>query len=299
MRALITLKFVETVARTGSIRRAAEQLAITSTALNRRILALEEELGYPLFERLPSGVRLNTAGEVFVDFIRRQSSDFERVKSQLADLAGVRRGHINIAATPEALKSFLPEQIAQYRKSFPQVTFAVNRCHNAEAEAALAALEADLAVTFGPINSPQFKVMAAAPQTLHVMMHEDHPLAEKPALRLRDLVGHPIMMPANESGLRRILDLSFVRSSLPLEIIGETDSLDFLHGYLRHENVLSVQIPLSGIASDLVMRPLDSRDVMAGVLHVGQLKDRVLPVASAKFLEQMVTALISRYPEAA
>ena len=47
------------------------------------------------------------------------------------------------------------------------------------------------------------------------------------------------------------------------------------------------------------MRPLDSRDVMAGVLHVGQLKDRVLPVASAKFLEQMVTALISRYPEAA
>ena len=131
------------------------------------------------------------------------------------------------------------------------------------------------------------------------MMHEDHPLAEKPALRLRDLVGHPIMMPANESGLRRILDLSFVRSSLPLEIIGETDSLDFLHGYLRHENVLSVQIPLSGIASDLVMRPLDSRDVMAGVLHVGQLKDRVLPVASAKFLEQMVTALISRYPEAA
>ena len=56
MRALITLKFVETVARTGSIRRAAEQLAITSTALNRRILALEEELGYPLFERLPSGV---------------------------------------------------------------------------------------------------------------------------------------------------------------------------------------------------------------------------------------------------
>ena len=99
MRALITLKFVETVARTGSIRRAAEQLAITSTALNRRILALEEELGYPLFERLPSGVRLNTAGEVFVDFIRRQSSDFERVKSQLADLAGVRRGHINICDT--------------------------------------------------------------------------------------------------------------------------------------------------------------------------------------------------------
>ena len=55
MRALITLKFVETVARTGSIRRAAEQLAITSTALNRRILALEEELDYPLLNACPQG----------------------------------------------------------------------------------------------------------------------------------------------------------------------------------------------------------------------------------------------------
>ena len=92
MRHLQTLRYVDAVARAGSIRRAAETLAITSTALNRRILALEEELGAPIFERLPHGVRLSTAGELLIRHIRDQLSDIERVKSQIADLSGVRRG---------------------------------------------------------------------------------------------------------------------------------------------------------------------------------------------------------------
>lgn len=299
MRALTTLRFVETVAKEGSIRKAANSLAITSTALNRRILALEEELGYPLFERLSSGVRLNTAGEVFVDFIRRQHSDLERVKSQLADLAGIRRGHISIASTPEALKSFLPEQIALYRRQYPQVSFEINRCSNDEAEAAMADLDADLAVTFGPITSAQFKVMAAAPQTPHVIMRDGHPLSEREQIRLRDLVGFPVVMPAPQSGLRRLIDHSLVRTSISLDVIGETDSLDFLHNYLRHEDALSFQIPLAATEQDLTIIPLDQRDIMAGVMHIGQLRDRVLPVAAAKFLEQLVSALISRYPDAA
>ncbi|HBA34791.1 MAG TPA: hypothetical protein DCZ12_11720, partial [Gammaproteobacteria bacterium] len=52
MRHLLTLRFIDAVARVGSIRKAGETLAITSTALNRRILAIEEELGVEIFERL-------------------------------------------------------------------------------------------------------------------------------------------------------------------------------------------------------------------------------------------------------
>ena len=43
MKLLTHLNYVNIVAKTGSIRKAAEQLNITSTALNRRILVLEEE----------------------------------------------------------------------------------------------------------------------------------------------------------------------------------------------------------------------------------------------------------------
>ena len=110
---------VDAVAKSGSIRKAAEILAIDSTALNRRILAIERELGFDIFERIPRGVRLTTAGEILVHHIRTQSSDFERVKSQIADLSGERRGHVSIACSQALLPYFLPEQISTYRNEHP------------------------------------------------------------------------------------------------------------------------------------------------------------------------------------
>jgi DNA-binding transcriptional LysR family regulator len=59
------LTYVDAVARHGSIRKAADALSVASSALNRQILDLETDLGTALFERLPRGVRLTAAGEVF------------------------------------------------------------------------------------------------------------------------------------------------------------------------------------------------------------------------------------------
>src|SRR5258706_8187873 len=66
--------YVDAVARNGSIRRAAEGLHLAPSALNRRILGLEDELGAALFERLPRGVRLTAVGELFVGYVRRNLS---------------------------------------------------------------------------------------------------------------------------------------------------------------------------------------------------------------------------------
>ena len=298
MRALATLNYVETIAKEGSIRKAAEVLNITSTALNRRILGLEEELGYPVFERTSAGVRLNTAGELLVNFTRKQKSDFDRMKSQMADLAGVRRGHITIAATPEVLRSLLPRQIAQYRADHPGVTFTIKRQYRHDAETSLINHDADLAMTFEPVQSPQFKVMAAIPQQLHLVMSKHHPLASKPTVRLRDCIGHPLVLPSPENGIRQLVDASLLASPLPIAVIGETDSIDFLHAYLTEEMALSFEIPMgmTGTA-EVVARAIDPRDIKQGTLHIGQLRDRVLSVAAAKFLEQLMQTLERDFPD--
>ena len=51
------LEYVNEVARAGSIRRAAEQLNFAPSALTRRIMDLEQELGTDLFERTARGNR--------------------------------------------------------------------------------------------------------------------------------------------------------------------------------------------------------------------------------------------------
>ena len=67
MKHLRVLNYVDEVARSGSIRKAADRLNVTASAVNRRIADLEDELGAALFDRQPRGVRLTAAGEVFLD----------------------------------------------------------------------------------------------------------------------------------------------------------------------------------------------------------------------------------------
>ncbi|MRT21593.1 LysR family transcriptional regulator [Comamonas sp. CAH-2] len=62
MQHLRSLECFVAVAQSKSIRAAAETVFLSSSALNRQILELEEELGAPLFERHARGIRLSAAG---------------------------------------------------------------------------------------------------------------------------------------------------------------------------------------------------------------------------------------------
>jgi len=150
MRHLRFLRYVDEVARAGSIRKAAEQLHVTASAVNRRVMDLEEELGARLFERRARGVRLTAAGELFVRYIREQSGDVERMKSQIEDLKGLRRGTVRIACSQALALDFLPREIAAYRAKFPLVAFEVKVFDHERAMASLAAFDVDLVLVFRP-----------------------------------------------------------------------------------------------------------------------------------------------------
>jgi DNA-binding transcriptional LysR family regulator len=299
MRPLTNLQFVDAIVRAGSIRKAAEGLALTSTALNRRLLALEESLGVPIFERLPRGVRLSTAGELLVHHLRAQAADFEKLQSQIADLSGERRGHVSIACSQAFLPFFLPEQIGAYRRDHPGVTFGVRVRDRAAAEAALVGHDADIALIFEPVRLNEVDMLASAQQTIHAVMAADHPLAAKPVVRLRDCADFPVALPTTQYGVRHLIDLALVRSSVRLRAVIESDHFEFLRRCPAQEQLVSFQIPIGlpdeGGGESIVSRPVDTRDVPRGRLYLCQLRGRTLPVAAAKFAAQLARVLDARY----
>ena len=175
MRHLTPLKFIDEVARAGSIRRAANTLAITPSALNRRILSIEEEIGVQIFERIPGGVRLNTAGEFLVHHIRNQVADLDRVLSQIADLSGVRRGHVSIACSQALLPHFITEHINRYRADHDEVTFTVLQRDREAAVSVLHDYSADLALVFEPPHSSELQTIFTVRQPVYAVMARDHP----------------------------------------------------------------------------------------------------------------------------
>jgi hypothetical protein len=124
-------------------------------------------------------------------------------------------------------------------------------------------------------------------------------LAEKEVVRLSDCLKYPISLPTAQYGVRHLLDIAVQSSSLRLEPVVESDSFEFLRNHSVAENIVTFQIPIGlsdpRMTRDFVTRPLDKRDVPAGVLYMGQLKGRTLPVAAARFAAQISNALAGQY----
>lgn len=294
MRHLQTFQMIRDVARAGSIRKAAEDLNLTSSALNRRIQGFEAEFGAQIFERLPRGVRLNPAGELLMQHIRSQLSDLERIRAQVADLTGERRGHVSIACSQAVNPIFLPQQIARYRAEHPRVTFSVRVRDRAAAERDLSTFSSDLALVFEPVYLADFEVIKAVAQPVCAVMAEGHPLAKKPVLRLRECLDAPHVIPAAEYGVRHLLEMATHSRSLRLNPVVEADSFEMMREYVLYDRAVSFQIPIGLLpARDprLAVREIDRRDLAAGLLLLGQMRGRTLPVASAKFALQLAAAL--------
>jgi DNA-binding transcriptional LysR family regulator len=295
MKHLRILRYVDEVARTGSIRKAADHLNVTASAVNRRIVDLEDELGTQLFERRPRGVRLTSAGELFVDYLRRQSGDTERMRSQLEDLKGMRRGTVRIACSQALALDFLPRQVVEFRKRYPLVSFDVRVFDHEQAMTALATYEVDLVLAFRPPFLANFQPLMALEQRLVAVMSANHPLASKRTVRLRDCAEYPVALAERSIGGRQLLDEVSARSRINFQIVAESNSFEMLRSLVLQANVISFQIRIGtmpdGNRLGLVARDIDDRDVPRAKLVLGQLRSRNLPIPAAIFAEQLVHAL--------
>jgi DNA-binding transcriptional LysR family regulator len=292
MRHVRLLQYVDEIVRIGSIRKAAERLNITPSALNRRIQDLEEELGTTIFERLPRGVRLNAAGELLIRHVRSQLADLARVKSQIEDLSGFRRGRVAIACSQALAYELLPTEIAAYRQEFPLVEFVVNVRDHSDALRSLADYEVDLALVFRPSIMPDFQALATVEQRLVAVMAKDHPLAKRAVIRLRECAQYALALPDPSYSGRQLLEEATAHSSFTLNPVVEANSFEFLRNYVRFESAVTFQIEIGAPRTlrerhGLVARPVDPRDVPPARLVMGQLRGRALPVAAAKFAERL------------
>lgn len=287
------LNYVDEVARVGSIRQAADRLHIAPSAVNRRILDLEAELGTPLFERLPRGVRLTTAGELFVAYIRSRAAQLEQVRSEIEDLQGLRRGNVKLVASQALASVFLPKAVADFRTSHPLVDVQVRFGDHLQALQSLRNFETDLALVFNLAPDADIERIAEIEQKLVATMHRSHPLAQRTDLRLRDCVDYPLVLPVREIGGRQLLDQFLARSSIKLRPVVESNSFEFLRGYLRYEQAISFQIAIGAViqGDELVARDITDRGFPRGQLVLASLRARQLPVISHAFAADLLATL--------
>jgi DNA-binding transcriptional LysR family regulator len=200
------LRYLEEVARAGSIRQAAERLNVAASAVNRQILKLEDEFGVQLFERLPRGLRLTPAGDLAVRHARATLHDFERLRGEISELKGVKSGSVRIACLDSLLAHFLPDVITGFQHRHPAVTYLVEGGTHGHIVHLVAAGDADIGITFNLEHHPDLFLSSDIAMPIMAMMAPDHPLAGRRRVTLDDCAPHPMLLQKDTQPIRSVLD---------------------------------------------------------------------------------------------
>jgi DNA-binding transcriptional LysR family regulator len=289
------LTYVDAVARHGSIRRAAEALNVASSALNRQILDLEMDLGSPLFERMPRGVRLTAAGEVFLAYARQAISQLKAAESQVQQLRGLIRGQVAVAAVESVAAELLPSAITEFQSAHPNVRFHVRIGAPDELVAALVADQADLMLTHYPPPKKTVTVAATATQALCALVVHDHPLAGRDSLRLRDCLSYPLALGDTTLAGRALIEQVLSQASFDLEPRLVSNSVETMKAFARMNRGVCFQFHRAGnepiAPGDMVALPLLDPQLSAAKLILATRRGRVLPIAAAAFVELLSNTL--------
>ena len=118
------LRYFLTIVDEGSFSRAAISLLIAQPSLSQQIKSLERELGGPLLERLPTGVRLTPAGNAFLSEARSAVTHAERAGRNARSALGLEAGEIEVATVTSVAYGVLPPAFKLWHERHPGTTIA-------------------------------------------------------------------------------------------------------------------------------------------------------------------------------
>ncbi|CAN5219186.1 LysR substrate-binding domain-containing protein [soil metagenome] len=189
------IRYFLAVAEELSFRRAADRAAVSQPALSQRIKALEQDIGVALFDRTSRGVALTPAGEVFQRGARQILREVELAVSstRLADRG--ESGSIAIAFNEIGGQQPLVGQcLGLFRSVFPNVAVQLSEMGTAAQREALRTGAVDAGFHYRVAGEgPDLSHRILDAQDFLLVMPEDHALARKPAVRLSDLAGEPMV----------------------------------------------------------------------------------------------------------
>jgi DNA-binding transcriptional LysR family regulator len=222
------LRYFTEVARQGSIRKASERLNVAASAINRQILQAEETLGVPLFERLPAGLKPTAAGEMLLNAAGLWRRDFDRLREQVADLKGIRRGHVRIAVIDALSKGVVPEVVQKVRSEYPGIQFTLEVLDNGEVMRRIAEDNVDFGILLNPQTSRDIRVQAHLESSLGFITRPDHDFVDKKELRFNRCMGQTMIVPVEPLALAQQVRALVSATGVEMDVAVYSDNIQMI-----------------------------------------------------------------------
>jgi DNA-binding transcriptional LysR family regulator len=248
------------VARLGSVSRAAEALYLSQPAITLQLQALERELGVRLFERTGRRLTPTREGNALYELARPLVEGIDALPAAFREqIRGLDAGELHVAAGSSTILYLLPKIVEAYRKAHPEVRLILHNVTGAGGLDQLRKDEVDLAVgsmlevpgdiDYAPVY--RFEPMLITPP--------DHPLANKPDLKLEDLSPYGLILPPQRLTTYRLVDLVFQQNRVPYTVALEVGGWEVIKQYVAMG--LGISIVTSICLTDADRERLASRSL--------------------------------------
>ncbi|MBI2276523.1 MAG: LysR family transcriptional regulator [Dechloromonas sp.] len=143
---LADLKLVTAIADSGSLSAAALRVSLATSSASARLAHLEAALQVSLFTRHARGLTPTMAGDTVVRHARQVLARLGQLEVDLAQYAGGAAGRVSILANSSALNSFLPGDLAGFRRIRPEAQLGIEERPSREIVRAIEVGEAEVGI---------------------------------------------------------------------------------------------------------------------------------------------------------
>ena len=281
-----------TVAHAGNFTRAAERLHLSQPALTVQIRRLEEIVGARLFDRNSRSVALTQTGRELLPLLQRSLDDMERVLRDARALGEGSSGTVRLACLPTFAASALPDLIQAFRKRVPQAQFQIRDVVASTVNALVRNEEADIGLTGGDTFDAALEVLVEGADRLVVVCPKDHALARKRRVSVSDVAASPLVLTAQGTSVRSVVDAALEQAGCAPEIACEPTYMMTAVAMVRGGLGVTI-LPATArevlAERDLIAKPIDDPAFVRPIALIKK-RGRTLP----RVAEDFVTLIAKR-----
>jgi len=191
---LTDLRLFVAIAEERNLTRGAARAHLAPSSASHRLRLLEQELGTPLFERLARGLALTRAGDTLLRNARQVFAQIEQMHADLSPYASGVRGHVSLWANTHATHSYLPDDLAEFLKQYPQLSISLEEHTSPEIALAVANGDVEIGVLAETEAGEGIELIPYRRDRLVLVVPGGHALAARARVRFGEVLDYPFVM---------------------------------------------------------------------------------------------------------
>jgi len=284
--------FLEVV-NAGSLTAAGLRLHVAPSAVSRMIRKLEDEYGIALFERHGRGMVLTEAGEILAASARRSQLEAEHARMDLVELRKIGKRLIRISSNQAFGLELLPNLIARYQKTEPEVSFHLTLLRASEIQRRVQDGEDDIGLYYSLTPSVGVRLQYSRRMRVMALVRADHPLARRQTISLRDIAPYPVGQMSAGTTVRTIVDLCCMQENVTLSSVFISNNVTSLQNFClerQHAVVFFGELTATSVIKHcgLIILQISEPQLHQRHLQIITMQGRELPNSAKRFLEQTI-----------